>query len=167
MNIAAAFPISPLHEQIAAVTTSRTQPYIPPEANWEARIPHLPVSMNHQYKPSDDIDLSSSDLSETHKHRLKEIIIAHNGAFVGPDGHLGHYNGPIRHRIELVDEPARKIYRVPLEKRQEIERQVIQMLNDGIIRESASPFCAPIVLVKKRDANSWRFTIDFRGQRHY
>ncbi|VDP09432.1 unnamed protein product [Heligmosomoides polygyrus] len=38
----------------------------------------------------------------------------------------------------------------PLEKRQEIERQILQMLNDGIIG-------------RRRDANSWRFTIDFRG----
>ncbi|KIH62676.1 integrase core domain protein [Ancylostoma duodenale] len=140
--------------------------YIPPEADWEKHIPQLPTVVNPNYDIADEVDLSRAALNNAQKEQLRDIIRYHSKAFVGPDGHLGHYKGPIRHRIDLVDNaviPTRKIYRVPLEKRQEIERQISEMLEQGIIRESTSPFCAPIVLVKKREANTWRFTIDFRG----
>ncbi|KHJ78363.1 reverse transcriptase, partial [Oesophagostomum dentatum] len=142
-------------------------PYVPPEADWESRLPLYP-SPEHQnnYDIANDVDLTRSAFNEVQKAQLREVIRVHAAAFVGPDGHLGHYRGHIRHRIDLVENaqiPTRKVYRVPLEKRQEIEKQIAQMLKDGIIRESTSPFCAPIVLVKKREANSWRFTIDFRG----
>ncbi|VDK41969.1 unnamed protein product, partial [Cylicostephanus goldi] len=162
MRVAFATPVSSPMEQILAVQSE----YIPPEANWEERIPHFPIQPAIGYDIAKEIDLTKSALTTNQKEQLITIIRHHAQAFVGPDGHLGHYNGPIRHRIDLVDNapiPTRKIYRVPLEKRTEIEQQITQMLKDGIIRESASPFCAPIVLVRKRDANSWRFTIDFRG----
>ncbi|VDO46188.1 unnamed protein product, partial [Heligmosomoides polygyrus] len=138
-----------------------------PEADWEDRLPLFPTSpVPQNFDITNEIDLSRSALSDKHKDQLRTILRYHTDAFVGPDGHLGHYKGEIRHRIDLIDNapiPARKIYRVPLEKRREIEKQITQMLTDGIIRESSSPFCAPIVLVKKREANAWRFTIDFRG----
>ncbi|KHJ86189.1 integrase core domain protein [Oesophagostomum dentatum] len=129
-------------------------------------MPHFPAPAPSFYDITSEIDLSKSILSEPHKQMLRDLIRYHSNAFVGPDGHLGHYNGPIKHRIDLIDNatlPTRKIYRVPLEKRNEIERQINQMLDDNIIQESTSPYCAPIVLVRKRDANSWRFTIDYRG----
>ncbi|KAL6723942.1 hypothetical protein Aduo_018887 [Ancylostoma duodenale] len=151
--------------EFPGTTTTLHNAYVPPEADWESRLPSFPAPLV-DYDIANDIDLSRAALNNDQKNRLLDIIRFHANAFVGPDGHLGHYKGPIRHRIDLVEDaqiPARKIYHVLLEKRQEIEKQITQMLKDGIIRESSSPFCAPIVLVKKREANTWRFTIDFRG----
>uniref|UniRef100_A0A183FCJ8 Reverse transcriptase domain-containing protein n=1 Tax=Heligmosomoides polygyrus TaxID=6339 RepID=A0A183FCJ8_HELPZ len=108
--------------------------------------PTSPVPQN--FDITNEIDLSRSALNDKHKDQLRTILRYHTDAFVGPDGHLGHYKEEIRHRIDLIDNapiPARKIYRVPLEKRREIEKQITQILTDGIIRESSSPFCAPIV----------------------
>jgi hypothetical protein len=52
-------------------------------------------------------------------------------------------------------------YRYPPAQRDEIERQVADMLAKGIIQPSHSLFSSPVLLVKKKDG-SYRFCVDFR-----
>ncbi|EGT58928.1 hypothetical protein CAEBREN_19301 [Caenorhabditis brenneri] len=140
--------------------------FVSPEAHWESELPKLPQPKPPDYKVSDKIDIAAADLTDEQKEDLKMIINFHEKAFVGPDGRLGQYNGPIKHKIELVDErqiPQARIHRIPLEKRKEVETQISEMLKQEIIRPTESPFAAPIVLVRKADKTSWRFTVDFRA----
>ncbi|VDO63499.1 unnamed protein product [Heligmosomoides polygyrus] len=65
---------------------------VPSEADWEARLPHFPVyPPPKNFDIAAEIDLSASALSEEQKRQLRIILRYHTDAFVGPDGHLGHY----------------------------------------------------------------------------
>jgi hypothetical protein len=68
------------------------------------------------------------------------------------------------HSIPLVD-GARPVnirpYRLSPALKDEVESQVAEMLQNGIIQNSSSAFSSPVLMVKKKD-NSWRFCVDYR-----
>jgi hypothetical protein len=74
----------------------------------------------------------------------------------------------VEHEIEVGN--ARPIkrppYRVPYALMDEMKKQVTDMLDKGVIRESKSPWSAPAILVKKKSPDgkpNIRFCVDFRA----
>jgi hypothetical protein len=69
------------------------------------------------------------------------------------------------HQIHLLPGMAPvavRPYRYPQLLKDEVERQCADMLAQGIIRSSSSPFSAPVLLVRKAD-NTWQFCVDYRA----
>lgn len=68
------------------------------------------------------------------------------------------------HSIPLI-EGARPVqirpYRFAPELKNEIERQISDMLKSGVILPSASNFASPLIMVKKKD-QTWRPCVDYR-----
>lgn len=87
---------------------------------------------------------------------LEKVLLDHPEVFTE---RLGIPPGrAIEHSITFQEATAPisvQPYRYPHYQKNEIERQVQEMLSQGIIRPSFCPFSSPVILVKKKD-ESWR-----------
>jgi hypothetical protein len=74
----------------------------------------------------------------------------------------------VEYEIPVGDTPPirRPPYRTPYALRDEMKTQVKKMLQQGVIRESDSPWSAPTILVPKKSLDGkpkYRFCVDFRA----
>jgi hypothetical protein len=101
-------------------------------------------------------------LSEEERGAVFELLSKYLRCFPLTDGELGFTN-MAEHFIDTGDaQPISCVpYRVSAMERRIIIEKFADMLKQGIIRPSFSPWAAPVVLVKKKSGD-FRFCIDFR-----
>lgn len=111
--------------------------------------------------------IESEHLSEHEKGLLYGVLKKFKRTFYNENDDLSFTN-EVKHHIHTKHElPVySKLYRYPEVHRDEVDRQIEEMLKQGIIRESNSPFNSPIWVVPKKEDLSgkkqWRIVIDYR-----
>ncbi|MGH0149668.1 UNVERIFIED_CONTAM: hypothetical protein FKN15_015787 [Acipenser sinensis] len=101
-------------------------------------------------------------LSIQQQGKLLSLLQEWGGVFAAHDEDYGR-TGIIKHFIPTGEvAPIRERYRpIPPTLYQEMRGLLEGMLHSGVIRESTSPWAAPIVLVRKKDG-TLRFCVDYR-----
>lgn len=101
-------------------------------------------------------------VDEDKRETVARFLMKNRDVFMKADKKLGRCDKYL-HDIDTGDAlPIKqRAYRLPIHKREEVDRQVRDMMSEGIIEPSDSPWASPIVLVQKRDG-SMRFCIDYR-----
>jgi hypothetical protein len=93
---------------------------------------------------------------------LESILEQFKDVFEEPTSLPPHksYDHHIPLILEAVPVNARP-YKYSPQHKDEIEKQVKELLAKGLITTSTSPFASPVLLVLKKDG-SWRFCVDYR-----
>ena len=113
-------------------------------------------------KLEDLLGQSSTDLTDDQRYTVRDFLRQHYHAFALSNADLGTTE-VVEHEIEVgnsrpIKEPLR---RVPFHAAVEIDKHVNDMLRDGVIEPSCSPWAAGVVLVRKKDGTI-RFCEDYR-----
>ncbi|XP_041961507.1 uncharacterized protein LOC121719796 [Alosa sapidissima] len=129
--------------------------------------PHvIEVDIRHvDQTPADDhpaMSLCGEGLNNDQQAQLKALLHRWSHVFAANDEDFGR-TAVITHQIPTgTAPPIRERYRpVPPKLYMELRTLLQGMLDSGVVKESASPWAAPVVLAKKKDG-SLRFCVDYR-----
>ena len=106
---------------------------------------------------------SSRQGSSTQQQQMDKVVEEYGDIFTSPIGVPLHCQ--VKHPIDLTPSvllPNGPIYWRSIMEKNEIKRQIQELLQKGDIRSSSSPSRSPIVLVQKKDG-TWRLCIDYRA----
>ena len=101
-------------------------------------------------------------MSTAERARLEELLEEFEDIVAKDSSDLGRTD-KVYHRIPTGDAAPIKQAprRVPFHQREELERNLKDMLDNGIIERSTSPWSSPIVMVRKKDGGT-RICADYR-----
>lgn len=137
----------------ASNTDNRIQRYLQDDS-MNSTIIH---DISHTKEETKIID---SILSNDQQNQLNTLIRSFPNVFTNKPGRTTK----LQHHIEVEagNKPRNSApYRYAPARRQIIDEQIDEMLNEGVIVPSKSPWASPVVLVQKKDGTT-RFCIDYR-----
>ena len=108
------------------------------------------------------VQVNATGLSQEKEKQMQDLLIEYADIFSLNSADLGTTD-QISHSINtgdhvLIRQPPR---RLPFSLRSKINELVHEMLNQGVIQPSKSPWASPVVLVEEKDG-SVRFCVDYR-----
>ena len=108
-------------------------------------------------------NVDDADLSPDQKAQLKQLISQNRDAFAVDIQHLGKTELQY-HRIDTGNARpvALRFYRTSPKIRVEMERQIKELLENGLIEPSTSEWRSPVVMLKKPGDAGYRIAIDYR-----
>ena len=110
------------------------------------------------------VSLNTDHLSTSEVNEITNLFHEYIDVFKLEDGPHGNYSG-VKHEIRPDGHPPirSRPYRYTPHIQKEIKKQVNEMLDQGIIKESTSPWSFPVCMVPKAGSpGSYRFAINFK-----
>ena len=106
--------------------------------------------------------INNSNISDNDKKTLTDFLHDNRQMFAQSKSELGR-TSLVQHEIDTGEAKpvSKRFYRTSPMKRNEIDRQVEELLQLGLVRPSSSEWSSPVVLVAKSDG-SWRLCCDYR-----
>lgn len=107
------------------------------------------------------VNIDSCEVTASEKEELKLLLDEHRDVFANDDSEVGRthrtwFNIHTKNQVSV----AVKLRRTPFSLRSEVDQQIKNMEQRGVIEPSTSPYSAPILLVPKADG-TYRFCADF------
>ncbi|KAD7116557.1 hypothetical protein E3N88_03825 [Mikania micrantha] len=120
----------------------------------------VPPSQNSTTLPS---SLSTHlCLTSAQQHSLSLLLSDFASLFLAPSGLPPSRSHDHHILLNSTDTICVRPYRYPHILKAEIERQVHELLQLGMIRPSKSPYSSSVILVRKKN-NTWRMCVDYRA----
>lgn len=135
----------------------------------EGSMDELPPELWDRPQPTinERINAVAQHLTGDAKRKLEALLRKRPALFERPTGDGCTF--PVSHGVDTGDAAPipKRSYPVPHHLRPVVEEQIGQMLTDGVIVPSKSPWNAPVVMVKKKVLDpeqppEWRFCTDYR-----
>jgi len=134
-----------------------------------AEIHNFSIEYDEIEKPEKDIRelIRVNHLNKEEKESISKLCKNFEDIFYKENQNLSFTN-QIKHSIKTKDDIPiyTKSYRLPEVHKEEVQKQITKLLDQGIIRPSFSPWSSPIWIVpKKLDASGekkWRLVVDYR-----
>ncbi|KAM7300391.1 uncharacterized protein ISCGN_020955 [Ixodes scapularis] len=118
----------------------------------------VPVLTLHQKETYRDVKVSE-ELTSDQRTQVATLLAAHQGSLSDVPGKTDL----VECKLKLTTDTPVQVnqYPIPFSLQEAVESEIQQMLQQGIIEPSESPYQSPVVVAKKKD-KSMRLCIDFR-----